>query len=54
MQEIYAEIDKLEKTKLKELKFYSYDEKFDVFALWGLILFGIELLLRLSIFRSFI
>ena len=54
LQEIYAEIDKLEKTKLKELKFYSYDEKFDVFAIWGFVLFGLELLLKLTIYRSFI
>ena len=54
LQEIYAEIDKLEKTKLKELKYYSYDEKFEVFALLGFALFAIELILRLSIFRSFI
>ena len=54
LQEIYAEIDKLEKTKLKELKFYSYDEKFDLFALWAFIFFSLELLLRFTVFRSFI
>lgn len=54
LQEIYAEIDKLEKTKLKELKFYSYDEKFEVFAIWGFICFAIELLLRFTVYRSFI
>ncbi len=54
LQEIYAEIDKLEKTKLKELKFYSYDEKFEIFALWALICFALELLLRFTVYRSFI
>lgn len=54
LQEIYGEIDKLEKTKLQELKFYSYDEKFDFFALLALIVFGLELLLRYTLFRSFI
>jgi Ca-activated chloride channel family protein len=54
LQEIYAEIDQLEKTKLKELKFYSYEEKFEVFAIWGFIFFALELLLRLTIYRSFI
>ncbi len=52
--EIYAEIDKLEKTKLKELKFYSFDEKFEFFALTGFILFGLELLLRFTVYRGFI
>lgn len=54
LQEIYEEIDKLEKTKLKELKFYSYDEKFEGFALIAFILLGIEAILRISIYRSFI
>lgn len=54
LNEIYAEIDKLEKTKLQELKFYSYDEKFENFALAAFILFGLELLLRFTVYRSFI
>ena len=54
LNEIYAEIDKLEKTKLQELKFYSYDEKFEKFALAAFILFGLELLLRFTLYRSFI
>lgn len=54
LQTIYEEIDKLEKTKLKELKFYSYDEKFDLFALIAFIAFGLELILRFTLFRSFI
>ena len=54
LNEIYAEIDKLEKTKLQELKFYSYDEKFEKFALIAFILFGLELLLRFTLYRSFI
>lgn len=54
LNEIYAEIDKLEKTKLQELKFYSYDEKFEKFALAAFILFGLELLLRFTVYRSFI
>ena len=54
LNEIYGEIDKLEKTKLQELKFYSYDEKFENFALAALLLFGLELLLRFTVYRSFI
>lgn len=54
LQDIYAEIDKLEKTKLQELKFYSYDEKFDRFVLIAFILFGVEILLRYTLLKSFI
>ncbi|AEV33586.1 N-terminal double-transmembrane domain-containing protein [Owenweeksia hongkongensis DSM 17368] len=54
LNEIYGEIDKLERTKLQELKFYSYDEKFENFALAALILFALELLLRFTVYRSFI
>lgn len=54
LQEIYAEINKLEKTEVEEFKFYNYDEKFRFFALFGLGLFLAELLLRFTIFRSFI
>jgi len=54
LQEIYAEINKLEKTEVEEFKFYNYDEKFRFFALFGLGIFLFELLLRFTIFRSFI
>ena len=54
LQEIYAEINKLEKTEVEEFKFYNYDEKFRFFALLGLGLFLFELLLRFTVFRSFI
>lgn len=54
LQQIYAEINKLEKTEVEEFKFYNYDEKFRVFVLFGLGFFLIELLLRFTIFRSFI
>lgn len=54
LQEIYGQIDQLEKTKLQELKFYSYDEKFEEFALIAFLLFGLELVLRFTLYRSFI
>ena len=54
LQEIYAEINKLEKTEVEEFKFYNYDEKFRIFALFGLGIFLFELLLRFTVFRSFI
>lgn len=54
LKEIYDEIDKLEKTKIEEFKYYNYQEKyrFLLFIAGGLLLF--EFLLRNTIFRSFI
>lgn len=51
---IYDEINKLEKTEIEEFKFYNYEEKYR-FLVWiaGLILL-LELLLRYTIFRSFV
>jgi Ca-activated chloride channel family protein len=54
LQQIYKEIDELEKTKLQELKFYAYYEKFTVFALWALGLFCAEVILRYTLFKSFV
>ena len=54
LQEIYDQIDKLEKTKIEELKYTSFDEKYRilVFIAGGLLL--LEFLLRNTLFRSFI
>ncbi|WP_299014685.1 VWA domain-containing protein [uncultured Polaribacter sp.] len=54
LQEIYDEIDKLEKTKIEEFKYYNYQEKFRIFVLLGLGFLLIEFLLRNTIFKSFI
>ena len=54
LKEIYSEINKLEKTEVEEFKFYNYDEKFRVFALLGVGLFLLELVLKYTLFRSFI
>lgn len=54
LEQIYKEIGELETTKLQELKFYTYDEKFTTFALWALGLFMLEILLRFTLLRSFI
>lgn len=54
LERIYQEINKLEKTKVDELKFVNYDEKFrPLIWLAGLLLL-IEILLRNTLFRSFI
>lgn len=54
LKEIYKEIDKLEKTDIEEFKFYNYEEKFRPLVLWALGLLLMELLLRNTVFRSFI
>ena len=51
---IYEEIDQLEKTKLEELKYYKYQEKFGFFVFLAGLLFLLELLLRYTVFRSFV
>tara|TARA_R100001369_G_scaffold72251_2_gene100234 strand:+ start:341 stop:1345 length:1005 start_codon:yes stop_codon:yes gene_type:complete len=54
LNEIYDEINKLEKTDIEEFKYTNYEEMFRplVFLALGLLL--IELLLRYTVFRSFI
>ncbi len=54
LKEIYKEIDKLEKTDVEEFKFYNYEEKFRPLVLLAGLLVIIELLLRFTIFRSFV
>lgn len=54
LQEIYDEINKLEKTEIEEFKFTSYDEKYRPLLLWALGFLGLELLLRYTLFRSFV
>ncbi len=54
LEEIYKEINKLETTEIQEQKYYNYDEKFKPFVLLALALLAIEMLLRNTIFRSFI
>ncbi|MEC3906053.1 VWA domain-containing protein [Tamlana sp. 2201CG12-4] len=54
LEEIYDEINKLEKTEIEEFKFYNYEEKYrSLVLLAGLLLF-LELLMRFSVFRSFV
>ena len=54
LEEIYAEINKLERTEIEEFKYYSYDEKFRPWALLACLLIVTEWVLRHSVFRSFI
>ena len=54
LEEIYEEINKLEKTEIQEIKYYNYDEKFRPLILLALALLFIEWLMKNSLFRSFI
>ncbi len=54
LKKIYDEINKMEKTKIEEFTYYNYDEQFRFWALLAGILLLIELLLRFTIYKSFI
>jgi len=54
LEEVYAQIDELETTRIKEVKFYSYDEKFEIFAIWAFILFALEMILRFTLYRRIV
>ena len=54
LEEIYDEINRLEKTDIEEFKYYNYEEMFRPLVLWALGLLMFELLIRNSVLRSFI
>ncbi len=54
LKEIYDEIDKLEKTEVEEFKYTNYEEKFRPLILLAGILLLLELVLRFTLFRSFV
>lgn len=54
LEEIYSEINKLEKTEIEEFKFYNYQEKYRSLVLLAGLFLLIELLLRYTVFRSFV
>lgn len=54
LEEIYDEINKLEKTEIEEFKFYNYEEKYRSLVLLAGLLLIIEWLLRNTVFRSFV
>lgn len=51
---IYEEINKLEKTEIEEFKYTQYEEKFRPLALLAGGLLVLELLLKYTVFRSFV
>ncbi|PCJ95339.1 MAG: aerotolerance regulator BatA [Flavobacteriaceae bacterium] len=54
LEEIYDEINKLEKTEVEEFKYYKYEEKFRPWILLAGVILLLEWLLRNTLFRSFI
>ena len=54
LQNIYDEINKLEKTEIKETMFTNVSEKYRPFVMLGFIFFVIEVFARKTIFKSFV
>lgn len=54
LAQIYAEIDKLEKTKIEEFKYYNYQEMYRILVFLALSLLLLEFLLKNTLFKSFI
>ena len=54
LEEIYNEINKLEKTEIEEFKYYNYEEKYRSLILLALALIVFEWILRSTVFKSFI
>lgn len=54
LEEIYNEINKLEKTEIEEFKYYRYEEKFRSWVFLAGILLLLEWGLRNTVFKSFI
>ncbi len=54
LEEIYDEINKLEKTDIEEFKYYRYEEKFRPWILLAGALLLLEWILRNTLFRSFV
>ncbi|TVZ15932.1 vWA domain-containing protein [Maribacter sp. MAR_2009_72] len=54
LEEIYDEINKLEKTEVEEFKYYRYEEKFRPWILIAGALLLFEWILRNTLFRSFV
>jgi len=54
LKEIYDDIDKLERSDIEEFKYYNVQEKYRLFLLPALILIGLEMILKFTLFRSFI
>ncbi len=54
LEEIYSEINKLEKTEIEEFKYYNYQEKYRNLVLISILLLFIEWVFKNTLFKSFI
>lgn len=54
LKSIYEEINKLEKTDIKETKYYNYDEKYPIFVIIAGLLIGLVALMKYTIMRSLV
>lgn len=54
LKAIYNEINKLEKTEIEEFKYYNYQEDYRILVLIAGLLIFIEMLLKHTIFKSFV
>lgn len=54
LEEIYQEINKLEKTEIEEFKYYNYEEKYRVLILLAIGFIIFEWIFRNTLFKSFI
>ncbi len=54
LKEIYDKIDKLEKTKIEEFKYYNYTEQYRFWVFLAGVFILIEFLLKNTLFKSFI
>lgn len=52
LEEIYSEIDKLEKTEIEQFEFFNVQEKYRDLVLLALLFIAFEMFLRYTIFRT--
>ncbi len=52
LENIYAEIDRLEKTEIEVTTIKRYSEEFHRFAFWGMLFLVLEVLLRYTVLRT--
>jgi Ca-activated chloride channel family protein len=53
LQEVYANINKLEKSKIKRTTFHRFEEKFLPFVIAAIALLLLDVILRFTVFRKF-
>ena len=54
LEEIYSEINKLEKTEIEEFKYYNYQDQYRILVLISISLLFIEWIFKNTLFKSFI